>query len=161
MAGAVAFVFGMCALSFAAGCVVTAVMLRREEGVVSDVAPDVVPVVGLVAAEVPVEVLRWPPEDFVERPIHRNPVVGFVGVDFDGPLAEVIELVPVGRGSVPVGVVGPELVFEAVELPDFEVGEVAVGVSARVSLPRQGGGNEEFRRRYLKRFEAARRRASH
>ncbi|PRY42826.1 hypothetical protein [Umezawaea tangerina] len=144
MAGAVAFVFGLCALSFAVGCVVTAVMLRGEEAV-----PEVVPA----------PVVVWPPEGGGERPVHRNPVVG---VEFEGPLASVIELVPVPEV---VGVVGPEFEFEPVELPDFEEpGFEEAEVRVVVSLPEQPvrmlAHNEEFRQRYLRTFEAARRRAS-
>ncbi|MBW4716549.1 hypothetical protein [Saccharothrix obliqua] len=52
MPGAIAFVFGLCALSFAAGCVLTAYMLRRELEEPDDCAtrPIHEPVPG-----------RWPP----------------------------------------------------------------------------------------------------
>ncbi|WP_158843317.1 hypothetical protein [Saccharothrix deserti] len=63
MSGAV--VFGLCALSFAAGCVLTAVMLRRDR------TPEPV-----TDARVPTMNLRLPPEDYATRPIHRNPVMG-------------------------------------------------------------------------------------
>ncbi|MFT7840077.1 hypothetical protein Q5530_28375 [Saccharothrix sp. BKS2] len=72
MSGAVAFVFGMCALSFAAGCVLTAVVLRREPLP----GPGDEPVPPPVEEPVPAEV-RWPSEDYVSKPIHRNPVMGF------------------------------------------------------------------------------------
>ncbi|KOX12687.1 hypothetical protein ADK67_46510 [Saccharothrix sp. NRRL B-16348] len=65
----VAFVFGLCALSFAAGCVLTAVMLRREQP--PEPVPEPVP-----AAPVPVFEPRFPPGDYATRPIHRNPVMG-------------------------------------------------------------------------------------
>jgi len=77
MAGAFAFVFGLCALSFAGGCVVTAIMLRRAdpaEEVVRTVPDPAEP-----APPTPVEsrpVLDWPPDDVAAKPIHRNPVVG-------------------------------------------------------------------------------------
>ncbi|MFE9745503.1 hypothetical protein ACFYOT_11405 [Saccharothrix saharensis] len=64
----VAFVFGMCALSFAAGCVLTAVMLRREPP--PEPRPEPAP-----APPPPFE-LRFPPEDYATKPIHRNPVMG-------------------------------------------------------------------------------------
>lgn len=67
----VAVVFGLCALSFAAGCVLTAYMLRREP------EPPAPPV---AAPEVPQVELKldvvWPPEDYATKPIHRNPVMG-------------------------------------------------------------------------------------
>ncbi|GAA1336510.1 hypothetical protein [Saccharothrix algeriensis] len=69
MSGAVAFVFGLCALSFAAGCVLTACMLRREPE-----PPEPEPVAE--RPEPPRLDLRWPPEDYATKPIHRNPVVG-------------------------------------------------------------------------------------
>ncbi|TQM83172.1 hypothetical protein FHX81_5590 [Saccharothrix saharensis] len=64
----VAFVFGMCALSFAAGCVLTAVMLRREPP--PDPRPEPAP------APPPRFEPRFPPEDYATKPIHRNPVMG-------------------------------------------------------------------------------------
>ncbi|XVV02382.1 hypothetical protein ACQPW3_34210 [Actinosynnema sp. CA-248983] len=71
MSGAVAFVFGLCALSFAAGCVLTAYMLRREPEPERPPAP---------APELPPVELKldvvWPPEDYATKPIHRNPVMG-------------------------------------------------------------------------------------
>ncbi|CAL9350454.1 hypothetical protein SUDANB95_00453 [Actinosynnema sp. ALI-1.44] len=71
MSGAVAFVFGLCALSFAAGCVLTAYMLRREPEPEAPpaVAPEPPPV------ELKLDVV-WPPEDYATKPIHRNPVLG-------------------------------------------------------------------------------------
>lgn len=71
MSGAVALVFGLCALSFAAGCVLTAYMLRREPEPERPPAP---------APEAPPVELKldvvWPPEDYATKPIHRNPVMG-------------------------------------------------------------------------------------
>ncbi|WP_447009408.1 hypothetical protein [Saccharothrix hoggarensis] len=64
-----ALVIGLCALSFAAGCVVTAVMLRRERTPEPEVRPEGPP-------PIPDVELRWPPEDYVTKPIHRNPVMG-------------------------------------------------------------------------------------
>jgi hypothetical protein len=64
-----AVVFGLCALSFAAGCVLTAVMLRREQ------PPE--PTSEPAAAEP--EFLfepQFPPEEYATKPIHRNPVMG-------------------------------------------------------------------------------------
>ncbi|HEX6342026.1 hypothetical protein [Umezawaea sp.] len=74
MAGAVAFVFGLCALSFAAGCVVTAVMLRHtdpaEEAEQNAALPNPEP------APPPAEPLALPaPPELAAKPIHRNPVV--------------------------------------------------------------------------------------
>ncbi|MCS7480117.1 hypothetical protein ACFFQW_07200 [Umezawaea endophytica] len=86
MAGAVAFVFGLCALSFAAGCVVTAVMLRNPDP--EEAAPE--PPAPPEPVPVPVPPLRLllPPDAFAEKPIHRNPVVGLpalVKLDHDTP----------------------------------------------------------------------------
>jgi hypothetical protein len=64
-----AVVVGLCALSFAAGSVVTAAVLRRERTPVA--APEPV-----VWAPEPTADPGWPPEDYVTRPIHRNPVLG-------------------------------------------------------------------------------------
>ncbi|GAB2984114.1 hypothetical protein [Saccharothrix stipae] len=66
----VAVVFGMCALSFAAGCVLTAVMLRRDQ------PPEPAPRPAAPVSPAPVFEPQFPPEDYVTRPIHRNPVVG-------------------------------------------------------------------------------------
>ncbi|QFZ22884.1 hypothetical protein [Saccharothrix syringae] len=89
MSGAVAFVIGACALSFAAGCVLTAVMLRREPP-----EPEVGPAPGPAAGREPRE-LRWPPEDYVSRPIHRNPVIGLPTVPPERkPTRPVLALVP-------------------------------------------------------------------
>ncbi|MCC8245832.1 hypothetical protein [Saccharothrix luteola] len=65
----VAFVFGLCALSFAAGCVLTAVMLRREQP--PEPTPQPAP-----AAPMPRFEPHFPPEDYATKPIHRNPVMG-------------------------------------------------------------------------------------
>jgi hypothetical protein len=97
MAGAVAFVFGLCALSFAAGCVLTVVMLRRSESaeeVPAQIAEP--PVAAPVEEQGEQPALRWPTEDFTAKPIHRNPVVGFVGVPSVEPARApvVLELVP-------------------------------------------------------------------
>lgn len=72
MSGAVAFVVGLCALSFVAGCVLTAVMLRREP------VPEEERRRGPEAVEPDVREREqpWPPEDYATRPIHRNPVLG-------------------------------------------------------------------------------------
>lgn len=88
MTGTVAIVLGLCALSFAAGCVLTAVMLKRGEAE---------PEAGAAVAQGPAPEepeppeprsgpagepagdrleLRWPEDDFATRPIFRNPVVG-------------------------------------------------------------------------------------
>ncbi|ACU39861.1 hypothetical protein Amir_6054 [Actinosynnema mirum DSM 43827] len=86
MTGAVAFVFGLCMLSFAAGCVLTAWMLRRAEDVEEEPAEadgdgpvereGAAPEAGGRARAHPPS---FPPDDFATRPIHRNPVVGVVG----------------------------------------------------------------------------------
>ncbi|MCE7000595.1 hypothetical protein LZG04_38140 [Saccharothrix sp. S26] len=65
----VAVVFGLCALSFAAGCVLTAVMLRRDSP--PEPTPEPAP-----APPPPRFELRFPPEDYATKPIHRNPVMG-------------------------------------------------------------------------------------
>ncbi|GGP46746.1 hypothetical protein [Saccharothrix coeruleofusca] len=86
-----AVVLGLCALSFAVGCVLTAVMLRRteaeeveraeegEDGMVTEPAPaEPAPPQPAPAPEPDGErlELRWPEDDFATRPIFRNPVVG-------------------------------------------------------------------------------------
>lgn len=86
MSGAVAFVFGLCALSFAAGCALTAVMLRREQ------PPEPVPE-PVVDVRVPTLDLVWPPEDYTTRPIHRNPVIGTLTA-LPAPARPVLALVP-------------------------------------------------------------------
>ncbi|XVS63349.1 hypothetical protein ACQPYE_34605 [Actinosynnema sp. CA-299493] len=68
----VAVVFGLCALSFAAGCVLTAVMLRREQPPEPTPQPALAP-----APPAPVSEPQFPPGDYATRPIHRNPVMGF------------------------------------------------------------------------------------
>ncbi|MFE2751977.1 hypothetical protein ACFXGA_08220 [Actinosynnema sp. NPDC059335] len=65
-----AVVFGLCALSFAAGCVLTAVMLRRDQP-----PPEPVPEPAPAPRE-PEFAAPFPPEEYVTRPIHRNPVLG-------------------------------------------------------------------------------------
>ncbi len=65
----VAVVFGLCALSFAAGCVLTAVMLRRDQP--PEPAPEPVPAAPPPGLEPP-----FPPGDYATKPIHRNPVMG-------------------------------------------------------------------------------------
>ena len=65
----VAVVFGLCALSFAAGCVLTAVMLRRDPP--PEPAPEPAP-----APSPPRFEAGFPPEEYATRPIHRNPVMG-------------------------------------------------------------------------------------
>ncbi|MEO6082729.1 MAG: hypothetical protein ABIQ18_06445 [Umezawaea sp.] len=73
MAGAVAFVFGLCALSFAAGCVVTAIMLRASVAEEETAPPQADPI---PLAPQPEQLeLRWPDDHFTSKPIHRNPVV--------------------------------------------------------------------------------------
>jgi hypothetical protein len=146
MAGAVAFVFGLCALSFAAGCVVTAFMLRRPEPV-----DEPAPVPEPAAAEpepAPQEEqleLRWPTEDFATRPIHRNPVVGLPMPEPEPEPEPVTEVEP-----------EPEPVVE-------EVPEPAAEAPSPPNLPEQPAplaDTSEFRRRYLRTFEEARRRST-
>jgi hypothetical protein len=125
MAGAVAFVFGLCALSFAAGCVLTAYMLRRSDSAEEVPAQVAEPPAAAPAAEQGEQPqLRRPIEDFTSRPIHRNAVVGFVGVPQaePAPAPVVLELVP---DPEPEPVVEPEPVLLSVaELdlaPELEV----------------------------------------
>ncbi|MEU7530642.1 hypothetical protein AB0A74_33275 [Saccharothrix sp. NPDC042600] len=90
MSGAVAFVFGLCALSFAAGCVLTAYMLRREPEPEAPpaVAPEPPPV------ELKLDVV-WPPEDYATKPIHRNPVLGLPVMERPAePARPALSLVP-------------------------------------------------------------------
>ncbi|WP_367136100.1 hypothetical protein [Saccharothrix sp. HUAS TT1] len=70
MSEVVAVVFGLCALSFAGGCVLTAIMLRRDAPPEPESEP---------APEPPAPRVEppWPPQDYATKPIHRNPVVGF------------------------------------------------------------------------------------
>ncbi|PSL58351.1 hypothetical protein B0I31_101569 [Saccharothrix carnea] len=65
----VAAVFGLCALSFAAGCVLTAIMLRREQP--PEPAAEPAP-----APPAPRPEPLFPPQDYATKPIHRNPVMG-------------------------------------------------------------------------------------
>ena len=69
MSGGVALVAGLCGLSFAAGCVLTAAVLGRERPPVP--APEPV-----AAPPAPTLNLRLPPDDYATKPIHRNPVMG-------------------------------------------------------------------------------------
>jgi len=207
MAGAVAFVFGLCALSFAAGCVVTAFMLRRPEPgdepapVLEQAWPEPAPRTEQLE-------LRWPSEDFVSKPIHRNPVVGFAVVPEPEaepePVAEVVpepepepepepvaEVVPESEPEPepevvavvePVPVVEPEPEPEPVmaqapvaepapepepvpaPAPEPEVKPAAPEAQAAPpnlpSQPAPPANDSEFRQRYLRTFEAARRRSS-
>ncbi|MEV8441265.1 hypothetical protein AB0425_28135 [Actinosynnema sp. NPDC051121] len=66
----VAVVFGLCALSFAAGCVLTAVMLRRDQ------PPEPTPEPAPAPPPPPRFEPRLPPDDYATKPIHRNPVMG-------------------------------------------------------------------------------------
>jgi len=220
MAGAVAFVFGLCALSFAAGCVVTAIMLRAPIPDEETAQPSADPV---VPAPQPEQLeLRLLSEDFSAKPIHRNPVVGrpipvalkpavpdlmFIGVfDPPGPLLplpdsadEVPEsrsegdsvadadleqvreakLEPVSQPSpepeadpIPAGP-EPETTFvprsglvtesepvpahlEAVVPEQGTIPEPELVPTQQIPVP-----TDEFRERYLRTFEAARRRSSH
>ncbi|MFF5097257.1 MULTISPECIES: hypothetical protein [Actinosynnema] len=86
MTGAVAFVFGLCMLSFAAGCVLTAWMLRRAEDVEEEPAEadgyrpdDQADAARESGGRAEAQAPSFPPDDFATRPIHRNPVVGVVG----------------------------------------------------------------------------------
>ena len=67
----VAVVFGLCALSFAAGCVLTAVMLRREPPPEPAPEPETERPAPRFEARFPL-----PSEDYATRPIHRNAVMG-------------------------------------------------------------------------------------
>jgi hypothetical protein len=110
MAGAVAFVFGLCALSFAAGCVVTAVMLRPSTPEQEAVQPPTEP----AAPEEHLEV-RVLDEDLSPKPIHRNPVVGRpvpASLQPDSSFTGVVEFDP--RPEV----VEPEVVEEVDDLAD-------------------------------------------
>lgn len=193
MSGAVAF--GLCALSFAAGCVVTAVMLRREQP--PPLAPEVEPPPSPVVAVEPPAEARWPPEDYVGKPIHRNPVMGLpTALPAPEPTRPVLVLVP---GLEPGEPVEPTRVRRMRVVPDppeppnepeppvlalAEPDPDAPDRSADAGAPAHPGpvtGPEppaptaepplaepppssfplpdatEFRRRYLRTFEAARR----
>ncbi|MEU4803615.1 hypothetical protein [Actinosynnema sp. NPDC023587] len=213
MSGAVAFVFGLCALSFAAGCVLTAYVLRRD----AEPAPVPAPV---PVREQPKLDLRPPPDDYAARPIHRNPVMGLpISAPPDEPARPALTLVPalvpvmdepVREDSDAVRRVLPEPVAAVestttdpadpnaaesntaetnagvpgagpwsghghpVEWPVRTAGEQPVLPEQSVpmddwfglhsvsgTLPTQAGypgDPDEFRRRYLRTFEAARRR---
>src|SRR3954454_7033737 len=97
MAGAVAFVFGLCALSFAAGCVVTAIMFRTSEAEEETAQPQADPI---PLAPQPEQLeLRWPDDHFTSKPIHRNPVVSrpvpaALGLDDRAEVVEEVDEVP-------------------------------------------------------------------
>lgn len=88
MVDTVAYVFGLCALSFAAGCVVTAVMLRREPPPEPGVEP------APPAEEESRVEPRRPPEDYASKPIHRNPVMGLPTPPAPEPSRPTLVLVP-------------------------------------------------------------------
>ncbi|MEJ2857053.1 MULTISPECIES: hypothetical protein [unclassified Saccharothrix] len=185
MSGAVVFVFGLCALSFAAGCGLTAYLLRREPEPAppAPAAPDV---------ELRLDVV-WPPEDYATKPIHRNPVMGLPVTERPAePVRPALTLVPdldpvlndaepepeAEPDAVPDPVVvevpaQPEpVVVELPEQPDRVVVElpgqpvelpgrpepapVAEVPAQPVHLPDPA----EFRQRYLRSFEEARRRST-
>ncbi|RKT57188.1 hypothetical protein [Saccharothrix australiensis] len=107
MSGAIAFVFGLCALSFAAGCVLTAYMLRRE--------PEPEPTPPPVWRAEPKLDLRLPREEYATRPIHRNPVVGLpITAPPEEPTRPALTLVP---SLDPVGRFVPEAVLPAAPEP--------------------------------------------
>jgi hypothetical protein len=127
MAGAVAFVFGLCALSFAAGCVVTAIMLRASAPEEEVVRPPAEPAAPAPRPEQPE--LRLLVEDFSAKPIHRNPVVGLPALTAlepepapDPAFARVVDPPgpPTGDGRV-------ELVEEVDELADEVPEQVDAG----------------------------------
>jgi hypothetical protein len=92
-----AVVFGLCALSFAAGCVLTAVMLRRDQP--PEHAPE--PVEDPPA---PRFEPRFPPEEYATRPIHRNPVMGLpTALPTPVPARPNLVLVPRPATERPVG----------------------------------------------------------
>lgn len=92
MAGAVALVVGLCVLSFAAGCALTAVVRRRGRTRVPAPLPAPEPV---VAPPAPPMDLRLPPEDYATRPIHRNPVMGIpAALPASEPTRPLLSLVP-------------------------------------------------------------------
>ncbi|GAA0263290.1 hypothetical protein GCM10010492_75440 [Saccharothrix mutabilis subsp. mutabilis] len=204
MSGAVAFVFGLCALSFAAGCVLTAYMLRREPEPETPpaVAPEPPPV------ELKLDVV-WPPEDYATKPIHRNPVLGLPVTErpaeparpaltlvpdlqpvVDEPEPRPLEVVPEPAAEIeaepapePVVVAVPaqpepvvvelperEPVVEVPAQPEpvvVELPEPVAGVPARPEpaepgrpVPAQLPDPTEFRQRYLRSFEQARKRTS-
>ncbi|GLZ35402.1 hypothetical protein Lesp02_75890 [Lentzea sp. NBRC 105346] len=143
MGGAVGIVFGLCVLSFTAGAALMYVVMRRREepqaGLSQPVAEPAPP------AEEQLE-LRWQDVEieYDSKPIHRNPVVGMQ------PEPDV-EAEPVE----PEVEVEPEVVAEVEPEPEPEPEPQPVE-EAKPVLPVQ----HEFRERYLRTFEAARRRAS-
>ncbi|MFI9815702.1 hypothetical protein [Saccharothrix variisporea] len=171
MSGAVVFVFGLCALSFAAGCGLTAYLLRREP---EPVAPPAPPVPDL---ELRLDIV-WPPEDYATKPIHRNPVMGLPVTErppepVRPALTLVPDLDPVLNDPEPEPEVAAEpVVVEVpaqpepvvVELPEpapepepEPVAEVpAQPEPPVVELPDPA----EFRQRYLRTFEEARKRST-
>lgn len=163
MSGAVVFVFGLCALSFAAGCGLTAYLLRREPEPVAPPAPAVPDV------EVKLDVV-WPPEDYATKPIHRNPVMGLPVTERPAePVRPALTLVPdldpVLKDPEPEPEVTPEpVVVEVpaqpepvvVELPEPEPAPAPEVPAQPVHLPDPA----EFRQRYLRSFEQARKRST-
>ncbi|CCH34488.1 hypothetical protein ABZ816_37695 [Actinosynnema sp. NPDC047251] len=111
MSGAIAFVFGLCALSFAAGCALTAYMFRRAP--VPEPAPAPAPV-----REEPKLDLHWPPDDYATKPIHRNPVMGLpISAPPAEPTRPALTLVPALASVVEDPLTEPDDVEPVVDEP--------------------------------------------
>ncbi|MDQ2586143.1 hypothetical protein CKY47_19540 [Saccharothrix yanglingensis] len=112
-----AFVVGLCALSFVAGCVLTAVMLRREP------VPEEEPRQWPEAVEPDVRVREeepWPPEDYATRPIHRNPVLGIPvpGIPQGLPEQPKLSVVPDPEPERPVAPAAARRIHLVRDLPE-------------------------------------------
>ncbi|TWP53544.1 hypothetical protein FKR81_06225 [Lentzea tibetensis] len=187
MAGAVGIVFGLCVLSFTAGAALMYVVVRRREEHGAEV-PQAVGDAAPAPPDEQLE-LRWHEPAYDVRPIHRNPVVGmppvFEEVEEPEPVRGLFEPVaevepePVAEAepepecelvaeAEPVSEPEPEPVAEAepVSEPEPEVEqrqpEAVLPPQAEPSVHENATPPErdEFRQRYLRTFEAARRRAA-
>lgn len=157
MAGAVGIVFGLCVLSFTAGAALMYVVVRRREEPEAE-APQPIP---QPVAQDWVEPsdeqleLRWHNPEYDSKPIHRNPVLGMP------PLLDERPEPDAEPDPEPEPEPEPETVLSEPE-PEPERKPEAVALPAQPEAPRaeQPVVVDEFRRRYLRTFEAARRRSS-
>jgi hypothetical protein len=170
MAGAVGIVFALCLLSFTVGAALMYVVVRRHEDASEAPPAPEVTAPGAGDAWVPRPASVEPAEDdYDTRPIHRNPVVGLPRVE--PALATFAEQVVLQKPVLVKPVVveepaGEEPVVEeepVAEEPEPEVrpGEPALPAPATPQPEEQTTSVEraDFRQRYLRTFEEARRKA--